>query len=107
MNRLIIFFITFVSILTVQTGVFAGDVGRPVTPYGDFCSQASHYGTHRHMHDHKQVEHALKHYYGVRGFEVDIEEFRGRFIKASVKKEGKVVDRIIFDRRTGRIRSIN
>ncbi len=41
-----------------------------------------------------------------KGLKISIGKARGRFIKARVEDKGKVVDVIIFDRRTGRIRSI-
>jgi hypothetical protein len=58
----------------------------------------------------------MKDYFGKKGYTVEIEKWkrsgkgkrkgRERFIKAKVKDKDIVVDVIIFDRRTGRMRSI-
>jgi hypothetical protein len=99
--------------LAVLLLLFAGapsltsNAEKPITPYGDYCSRLSHYGTGKNRHSHKRSEKALKHYYNSRGFDVEITTVKGRFIKAQVKKSGELVDTIILDRHTGRIRSIN
>jgi hypothetical protein len=95
--------------LLLFTGAAAANsfAEKPVTPYGDYCSRLSHYGMGKYMHSHRQSEQALKHYYKSRGFDVEITALHGRFIKADVLKDDTLVDTIIFDRHTGRIRSIN
>jgi hypothetical protein len=57
---------------------------------------------------HEAAKKAMLNYYHKKGFRVELVRKRGRFIRAKVKEKekGKVVDVIIFDRRTGRIRSI-
>ncbi len=84
----------------------AGESRKHVTPYGDFCKQASNYGMHKQMLSNKDAEQALKHYFGKKGLDFEILQKQGRFIKAFIKDNGTVVDTIIIDRRTGRIRSI-
>jgi hypothetical protein len=80
--------------------------GNPVTPYGDFCKQCGNYGTCKKPMKPHDAEKAMKDYYSKKGLNVEIERSKGRFLKAKVKDKGKTVDVIIFDRRTGRIRSI-
>jgi hypothetical protein len=96
----------FVFFLSILSGALLSYAEKPITPYGDFCSRMSHYGTSKHMRSFKQSEQALKHYFKSKGLDVEIITSKGRFIKANVKKNGKTADTIIFDRRTGRIRSI-
>lgn len=79
---------------------------KQITPYGAFCSRTSHYGMHHGILDNNQVEKALKHFYNVKGLDIEIVDLKGRFIKALVKDKGAVVDKVIFDRRSGRIRSV-
>ena len=86
--------------------IYAADDETPVTPYGDFCPKCGKYGTCRSQMSLKNAEEAIAEYYHEKGLKIDIENAKGRFIKASVKQNGKVVDVIIFDRKTGRIRSI-
>jgi hypothetical protein len=87
-------------------GAYAFRQKGKVTPYGDFCTQFRHYGGNKSMHNDEEAKKALKHYFSKKGLDVDIVDFKGRFIKAHIKKSGEVVDIVIFDRHTGRIRSI-
>lgn len=81
--------------------------GRPmVTPYGDFCPKCTQYGVCKTALSHEDAKSAMLDYYHEKGYIVEIINKRGRFIKAKIKDKRKIVDVIIFDRRTGRIRSI-
>jgi hypothetical protein len=88
------------------SGAFAWYNGKPVTPYGDFCPRCSEYGTCKSMMSHKDAKKAMLDYYHKKGLTVELEKKRGRFIRAKIKEKNNVIDVIIFDRRTGRIRSI-
>ncbi|UCD35857.1 MAG: hypothetical protein JSU90_03225 [Nitrospiraceae bacterium] len=79
---------------------------RPVTPYGDYCPQCTKYGTCKTIMSHEDAKKAMLNYYDQKGLSVEMEKKEGRFIRAKVKEKNKVIDVIIFDRRTGRIRSI-
>ncbi|MBL7048410.1 MAG: hypothetical protein ISR96_02635 [Nitrospira sp.] len=85
---------------------FAQHHKKPVTPYGDFGSDCSHYGNCKKHMTHEEAKKAMIEYYHHKGMHVELENNKGRFIRAKVKKNDKVVDRIIFDRRTGRVKSI-
>jgi hypothetical protein len=78
---------------------------RNVTPYGDFCPQCTKYGTCKSSMSHDEARKAMIDYYHKKGLGVEIEHKKGRFIKAKIKDSDKVVDVIIFDRKTGRVRS--
>lgn len=97
-----------VLFLTPLTEAFAwqNEERVPVTPYGDFCRRCSHYGVCRDTMSPGDSRKAMIDYYHNKGLDVEIENIRGRFIKAKIKDKGEIVDIIIFDRRTGRIRSI-
>jgi hypothetical protein len=92
-------------IITLNEAV-AGSDEKPVTPYGDFCRQCSEYGTCKSTMSHEEAKQALIEYYHNKGLRVQLEKKRGRFIRAKVRNDNKVVDVIIFDRDSGRIRSI-
>jgi len=77
-----------------------------VTPYGDFCPLCTNYGIGRKSVAIDHALEALKDYFARRGLEIRNLKGVGRFLKADVFKEGQLVDKILFDRRTGRIRSI-
>lgn len=101
----IMFFLVSVLILIQNTDSFAGHKG-PVTPYGDFCPRCSEYGNCKSKMSHDDAKEALINYYHKKGLGVELEKKRGRFIRVKIKNRNEVVDIIIFDRRTGRIRSI-
>lgn len=105
--KMIATFITILLLLSLQLSpVFAWQRERPVTPYGDFCRRCAPYGTCRDMMSPEDARKAMAEYYHRKGLDVEIVRIKGRFIKAEVRDTGGVVDVIIFDRQTGRIRSI-
>lgn len=94
-------FITFIDVYTIDAAN-----SNKKTPYGDYCKRTNNYGMHKSLLDVKQSVEALKHYYGEKGFTIDIISNDGRFMKVRVKDKNKVLDTIIFDRRSGRVRTI-
>jgi len=94
-------------ILALSTSiVFAlPDDAKPVTPYGD-CTACGKYGICKTQMSNEDARKAMMEYYDKKGLRVNIEKTSGRFIKARIMDNDKVVDIIIFDCRTGRIRSI-
>ncbi len=99
--------IALAVLLTSPVIASAGHKNKHVTPYGDFCDRVSNYGMHKHMLDIKEVRESLTHYFGDKGLNYEIIKDKGRFMKVVIKDNNNVVDTIIFDRHTGRIRSIN
>lgn len=99
-------FIAVMLLLLPIFGVPLSHAEKPVTPYGDYCDRCGHYGSCRSLMSNEESEKAMEEYYQKKGLRVDIEKARGRFIKARIKENGTVVDVIIFDRRTGRVRSV-
>jgi hypothetical protein len=95
--------VVFAILIPASTAFSEGD---PVTPYGDFCPRCGQYGSCKSQMSIEDAEKAIAEYYHKKGFRIKIEQAQGRFIKADIKKGREVVDVIIFDRRTGRIRSI-
>lgn len=79
---------------------------KAVAPYGDFCTLCSKYGMGRRAVPQDQAVGALVHYFANRGLHVKNIREGVRFMKADIYKGDELVDRIVFDRVTGRIRSI-
>lgn len=79
---------------------------KSVTPYGDFCPQCGEYGVCKTIMTNYDAEKALKNYYNKKGLKVEIEDIGERFIRARINNKEGIVDIIIFDRNSGRIRSI-
>jgi hypothetical protein len=88
------------------SAIHAFDRGNSITPYGDFCKHVSHYGMHKSVISMKHAKEALLHYYGNKGLHVEIESKQGRFLKAKIHNGKQTVDIKIFDRHSGRVRSI-
>ena len=101
------FFLTILVLTAVsipEVNAFRSE--KPVTPYGDFCPRCTKYGNCKTTMNHEDAKKAMVDYYKKKGLVVELERKKGRFIRAKIKEENEVVDVIIFDRRTGRVRSI-
>ncbi|MEW6602074.1 MAG: hypothetical protein AB1499_13965 [Nitrospirota bacterium] len=100
----------FLIVLALLSGVWyevsAWRIGRPVTPYGDFCPACTKYGSCKTIMTHDAAKKAMIDYYRAKGLNVELEKKSGRFIRAKIIEENRVIDVIIFDRQTGRVRSI-
>ncbi len=79
---------------------------KRVTPYGDFCPRCTVYGVGHEPVAHDKAIAAMKAYFGKRGYTIGNVRAMGRFMRVDIFHHGMLVDRIIFDRKTGRIRSI-
>ena len=106
MKYIYIIVIVPVLFLIMLNEAVPGSNEKPVTPYGDFCKRCSEYGNCKSTMSHEEAKQALIEYYHNKGLGVQLEKKRGRFIRAKIRDNDNVVDVIIFDRRSGRIRSI-
>ena len=106
MNYIAVLLIFPVLLLMPYSDAQAGHNEKPVTPYGDFCPRCSKYGTCDSPMSHEDAKKAVIDYYHKKGFSVELVKKNGRFIRVKIIKEKNVVDVVIFDRKTGRIRSI-
>ncbi len=106
MKYIAVFLLTCTLLFGIWFEVHAWRFGKPVTPYGDFCPRCAKYGSCKTIMTHEDSKKAMIDYYQEKGLNVELEKKGGRFIRAKIKEDDKVIDIIIFDRRTGRIRSI-
>ena len=74
-------------------------------PYGDDCQRCSEYGICRQDLGPKEAESAIDRYFSSRGLAAANKRHKGRFIEADIYRNNRLVDKVIFDRKTGRIRS--
>jgi len=99
--------IILILLALLLSGVFSYDaLSEQKVPYGTFCPLCSPYGACRKELATKRAVEIIKSYFKDMGLEARIIEARGRFIRADIYKDGVFVDKIIFDKKTGRIRSI-
>jgi len=91
-------------LLSAVSFSFAGE--RPVTPYGAYCKDCAVYGACKEAIPPGEAIQSLRKYYEERGYGLGNIAYKGRFIEAEVLQDGRQVDKVIFDRKSGRIRSI-
>ncbi|MBA4374205.1 MAG: hypothetical protein C0402_15245 [Thermodesulfovibrio sp.] len=77
-----------------------------VTPYGDYCREYNNYGSCKEAIPQQEAMKAIERYYREKGYRIRSFTPRGRFIEADVYKNDRQVDKVIFDRKTGRLRSV-
>jgi len=79
---------------------------KGVTPYGVSCPLCGEYGYCKKEARHKEAVKALEKYYKEKGMTIAVTKKEGRFIEADVYKGHDLVDRVVLDCKTGKIRSI-
>jgi len=84
-----------------------GEQERGITPYGVSCPICGQYGYCKKKVKHEAAVKALEKYYKEKGMSVSVIKKDGRFIEADVYKNKKLIDRVILDCKTGKMRSIN
>jgi hypothetical protein len=98
----IVFAAIIFFILTPNNG-YGSEAG---IPYGDSCQWCSEYGICREDLGPKEAESAIDRYFSMRGLAATNMRHKGRFIEADIYRNDRLIDKVIFDRKTGRIRSI-
>lgn len=101
-----LFRIVFMVALFFSAVTFSHADENRTTPYGDYCRDCSQYGTCREVLSPDEAMHALQKYYAEKGYRVGRIHHKGRFIEADIYRERRQVDKVLFDRKTGRLRSI-
>lgn len=90
----------------MTSGVYAQEgIENSATPYGDYCT-CGNYGICKNELSHSEAASAINAYFEEKGLKAENIRGRGRFIEADIYRDGNLVDRIIFDRKTGRLRSM-
>lgn len=91
-------------LLSAVSFSYGGEV--PVTPYGGYCRDCAVYGSCIESIPPTEAVQSLRKYYEERGYRLGNFTHKGRFIEAEVLQNSRQVDKVIFDRKTGRIRSM-
>ncbi len=82
-------------------------MGQGRAPYGAYCPQKESYGARRPVKGPEEAMAILRSYFQDKELIINIvKERRWGFIAEITKQDGTLVDVVIVDRRTGRIRSI-
>lgn len=102
-------------LIVALTGILTGDAyaetkkdvpEKGITPYGVSCPLCGEYGYCKKEVKHEEAVRALEKYYKERGMTVAVTKKEGRFIEAAIYKGKDIVDRVVLDCKTGKIRSI-
>ena len=96
----------FITALLLLIWVPADAGNNRVTPYGDYCRECATYGTCKSILSLKEAVAAIELYYREKGCTVGRVRHKGRFIEAEIYQDNRLVDKVLFDRKSGRIRSI-
>jgi len=107
MFKRIVMTLILLSILTA--GLYAEEEKKaagkkPAITYGDYCE--SPYGYCDREMTMQQAHQALRVFFKKRGLHPVVRAHMGRFVKADIYDGPYLVDSIILDRRTGKMRSI-
>ncbi|MCG2721641.1 MAG: hypothetical protein L6290_06470 [Thermodesulfovibrionales bacterium] len=102
--NILILILCALSIVTSVPYVYAGE--EQTTPFGAVCPACDTYGYCHKPLTYTQALHNLETYYSRKGLQVTVVRQFGRFLEANVYREGTLVERVILDRHTGRIRPI-
>jgi len=101
--------------IVVLTGILTGNAyaetkkdvqEKGVTPYGVSCPLCGEYGYCKKEARHEEAVRALEKYYKEKSMAVVVTKKEGRFIEADIYKDKDLVDRVVLDCKTGKIRSI-
>jgi hypothetical protein len=88
-------------------GLRAGEMGPP--PFGDYCPRrhADHYGARQPLQTTDEAKHRLRLFFNVPPAQITLrKEVRMGYIADITNADGSLFDRVIIDKRSGRIRSI-
>ncbi|MHB8883182.1 MAG: hypothetical protein ACYC69_16950 [Thermodesulfovibrionales bacterium] len=93
-------------LFSLFTAVTASAYAEYVTPYGAYCKDYNNYGACKEGLSQREAVKAIDRFYRERGYRISTFTFRGRFIEVDVYRRNRQVDKVIFDRKTGRLRSV-
>ena len=96
----------FITALLLLICVPVSAANNRVTPYGDYCRECATYGTCKTILPLREAVAAIGQYYRDKGCTVGRIWHKGRFIEAEIYHGNRLVDKVLFDRKTSRIRSI-
>ena len=94
------------SVIVLLFAVASWSAGEHSAPYGDYPRWNSAYGICRENLGPREAETAIERYFATKGLRATNMRHKDRFIEADIYRDNRLFDKILFDRKTGRIRSI-
>ncbi len=102
MNKSVLIVLSLLILMLIASFTEAGHKG---TPYGDFCDKCGKYGVCKDFISVEESGEAVKSYFDDTEIDIGNVQGKGRFLKIELIKDEELYDVILFDRKTGRIRS--
>ena len=97
--------LTILFLVLTASLLYAAQEREVIILYGDYAHWCTVYGTRTEDIGPKEAEQIIKSYFASKGLTAAHLTHKGRFIEAEIYKNGRRLDVILFDRKTGRIRS--
>jgi hypothetical protein len=101
MNRKMLYLVSLMVFLAIAASGYAAER----TPYGD-NPEGGAYGICNDKLTPEEAEMAIAKYFAARGYRAVHMRHKGRFVEADIYRDNRLYDKILFDRKTGRMRSI-
>jgi hypothetical protein len=103
MSRITHYFLSLV--LFLFSAAVSYGASDSIVPYGDYSQWCSAYGTCKEDLGPKEAEEAIEGYFANKGLRATNIRHKDRFVEAEIYRENRLIDKILFDRKTGRMRS--
>jgi hypothetical protein len=104
MRRRMRYLLPLIVVAITAASVYSAE---PVNPYRDYPAGDSAYGICTRDMNPQEAEIVIQKYFTSKGLRVVNLRHINRFIEVDIYRNGQLYDKILFDRKTGRIRSIN
>ncbi len=95
------------NILLIAMSGLAQAGEEEITPFGATCPACAAYGYCQKPLTYPQAVKNLQDYYAQKQLHVTVAKSSGRFLQAEIYRNGKMIEKVILDRRTGRIKTIH
>lgn len=98
-------FFTILFLMMTASLLHAAQEGKVIIFYGDYAHWCTVYGTRAEDIGPREAEQVVEKYFASKGLRATNFTHKGRFMEAEIYRNDKRLDVILFDRKTGRIRS--
>ncbi|MGD1075685.1 MAG: hypothetical protein ABR903_06355 [Thermodesulfovibrionales bacterium] len=93
------------AVLVLFAATVSYGASNSVVPYGDYSQWCSAYGTCKENLGPREAQEAIEGYFASKGLRATNIRYKERFVEAEIYRDNRLIDKILFDRKTGRIRS--
>jgi len=98
-------FLAILFLMMTASLLSAAQEGEVIILYGDYAQWCTVYGTRTKDIGPREAEQVIEKYFASKGLRATNLNHKGRYIEAEIYRNDRRLDVILFDRKTGRIRS--